>query len=88
VTGGGSACQRRYLLDGPNPAVIAIDFRKRPCELGARFAVHIPSWLMYDRNYNLIQDNGIKPDIVIPSDASIVDTRDLVLERAIEVLKS
>ncbi len=88
VTGGGSGFPKRYLLEGPNTGIIANNLSKKPCELGSRFAVHIPSWLTYDRDFNLIQDNGIKPNIVIPSDASIVRDRDLVLEKAVEVLKS
>nr|MDO8116819.1 S41 family peptidase [Candidatus Sigynarchaeota archaeon] len=72
-----------YLIDGPDAGKM-IDHGSRPRDHGSRFAIALPSWLCYKYNKELLQDNGIVPDILIPSRESIKNGRDLVLEAALD----
>lgn len=46
----------------------------------------IPRWVAYKTDQTILEDVGIFPDVVIDGDQSIVNNRDLVLEKAIEFL--
>ena len=83
VTGGGSGNPQPYLVDGPNIGQ-KMPYDAKPKDLHANFAMTIPSWLSYRLDQVLLQNNGIRPHILIESKDSIVDNRDLVLERAID----
>lgn len=48
----------------------------------------ISSWVAYKSDQTVLEDVGIFPDIAIPPDSSIVNGKDLVLEKAIAVLSS
>lgn len=48
---------------------------------------HLSRWVAYKTDHTILEDVGIFPDIAIPALQSIVDDRDMVLERAIEFLK-
>jgi|APSaa5957512622_1039677.scaffolds.fasta_scaffold27260_1 C-terminal processing protease CtpA/Prc len=86
VTGGGSGCPQRYLVDGPRRGE-KIDHEKKPYDFQAKFALDIPSWLSYRLDQVLVQNNGIPPHILIKPQDSIVSNRDCVLERAIQIHK-
>lgn len=47
----------------------------------------ISNWISFKSDKTILQDSGIFPDFVIPSNESIVGNRDLVLEKAIHELK-
>ena len=51
-----------------------------------RFIVGIPSWIRFFPNGDLFEGKGVSPDIHINSNKSIVEDRDIVFEKAIEVL--
>jgi len=86
VSGGGTGTPLPYLCDGVNFGRI-INFDEKPNDFGAKFGLALPSLLIYDADKNLIQNRGITPDIIIPSDESIINNKDLVLEKALELLK-
>ncbi|MBN2010574.1 hypothetical protein JW960_14605 [candidate division KSB1 bacterium] len=46
----------------------------------------IPSWVAYKPDMTVLEDTGIFPDITIDASESIIDGRDMVLEKAIEML--
>ena len=48
---------------------------------------HLSRWVAYKTDQTILEDVGIFPDIAIPASQSIVGDRDMVLERAIELLK-
>ncbi len=48
--------------------------------------VRIPSWVVYKMNGELLEGKGIKPDVLIKAEESITNNKDLVLEKAIEIL--
>lgn len=83
ITGGGSGCPQRYLVNGPNTGN-KIEYNRKPDDFQAKFALDIPSWLGYRLDQRLIQNNGILPHILIKAQDSIVGNRDCVLEAAIE----
>lgn len=85
TTHGGSGCPQRYLVDGPNKGR-KIKYIEKPLKYNAKFALDIPSWIAYKIDQTLLMDqNGINPHILIPTKESIIDGRDMVLEKAIEV---
>jgi carboxyl-terminal processing protease len=47
----------------------------------------ISSWVAYKADRTILEDVGIFPDIVIDASQSIINGRDMVLERAIEMLE-
>jgi C-terminal processing protease CtpA/Prc len=47
----------------------------------------ISSWVAYKADQTILEDVGIFPDIVIDPSQSIINGRDMVLERAIEILQ-
>ncbi|MDD4353080.1 MAG: S41 family peptidase [Candidatus Nanoarchaeia archaeon] len=85
ISGGVSGIPLIYLLDG-NKECTKIGFNDFPNNYESKFAINLPSKLIYKRNKELVQNNGITPDILIPSNKSIIDGRDLVLEQAINKL--
>lgn len=58
---------------------------KEPYNTGIQYM--IPSWLSYTADGQLIQDNGIKPDIHIGAEHTITGNHDLALETAFKLLK-
>lgn len=85
VTGGGSGCPQRYVVDGRH-AGTKMGVKQNPADFGARFALAIPSWLHYRLDQVLLEGNGINPHILIRPRDSIVNGRDMVLEKAIDAL--
>jgi len=47
----------------------------------------ISSWINYKPNLTILEDNGIFPDVAVNAYESITDDRDMVLEKAIEILQ-
>lgn len=47
----------------------------------------ISSWVAYKPDTSILEDTGIFPDIAIDASASIVSGRDLVFEKAVEILQ-
>ena len=47
----------------------------------------ISSWVAYKPDTTILEDIGIFPDIAIDASESIIDGRDMVLEKAIEILQ-
>ncbi len=82
VTRGLSGNPFFYLLDGPSAGKMS-DYRSKPLDNGAKFAIALPSWLCYRTDKVLVQDNGIVPDIRIPTKKSIIHGTDRVLETVI-----
>ncbi|MEJ2545015.1 MAG: S41 family peptidase, partial [Calditrichaceae bacterium] len=48
---------------------------------------HLSRWVAYKTDQTILEDVGIFPDIAIPASQSIVGDRDMVLEKAIELLR-
>lgn len=88
TTGGGTGCPQGFLLDGPKMGEWIGNNMDLIQENSASLAVDIPSWLMYDKNKRLIEGRGIAPHVTIPYNESIVNGRDVVLEKALDVLGS
>ncbi len=87
VSRGQSGYPAFYLLDGPNAGKV-MPFTKKPSDYCAKFAIAIPSLLNYRSDKELLQGNGIVPDILLPSKTSIVQGKDRVLETAINWMRS
>jgi C-terminal processing protease CtpA/Prc len=85
VSGGGSGFNKYFLTDGPN-AGKEMNYEKIPLKYDSRFGINLPSEIIVKRNNKLLQNNGITPDILIPNNESIFKDKDLVLEKAINLL--
>ena len=86
ISSGGSGCPACYLTDGKNMGKY-VNPSDKPDDFGSKFAIKLPSWLCYKADKTLLQNKGITPDILIPSKDSIVNSKDLVLEKAITRMK-
>ena len=51
-----------------------------------KFTIGIPSWIRFFPNGELFEGKGVSPDIYISSKKSITENKDLVFEKAVEIL--
>lgn len=51
-----------------------------------KFEIKIPSWICYTSEGKLFEGNGVSPDIKISSKKSIINSKDKVFEKAINIL--